>query len=170
MIILGNKNSITDEDKKTISSKVDLIHYVDITHHSDDEIMQDIRDHIEEKKVEFLVLNLDKYLSTKLKSYLEKLEYDGLEIMIYAEFAHKFLNKEYVDYNEKNLEVYQRIHYDDGRDILKRVFDFHFSLFALLFLAPFMLIIAFFIKLRSPEGKIFFTQQRLGLNGKFFRV
>jgi len=32
MIILGNKNSITDEDKNSLSNKVDLIHYVDITH------------------------------------------------------------------------------------------------------------------------------------------
>jgi len=61
--------------------------------------MQDIKIHIKEKKVEFLVLNLDKYLSIKLKAYLEELEHDGLDIMIYAEFAHKFLNEEYVDYN-----------------------------------------------------------------------
>jgi len=170
VIILGNKNRITNEDKKTITSKVGLIHYVDITHHTDEDIVQDIKRYIEEKKVEFLVLNLDKYLSTKLKSYLEELEYDGVEIMIYAEFAHKFLNEEYVNFNEKNLDVYRSIHHNELTQVLKRVFDFHFALLALLFLTPFIVIIAFFIKLKSPEGGVFFTQQRLGRNGRFFRV
>ncbi|MBD3842517.1 MAG: sugar transferase, partial [Campylobacterales bacterium] len=50
------------------------------------------------------------------------------------------------------------------------VFDFFFSLFALILLSPVMIFIAIAIKIKSPNGPILFTQQRLGLNGKFFRV
>jgi len=51
-----------------------------------------------------------------------------------------------------------------------RIFDVLFSLFALILFAPIFLVISLMIKIKSPEGKIFFTQKRLGLNGKEFEV
>ena len=170
MIILGTEHSISDEDKVKISSKVEEAHYIDIVNHTDSEIVEDIKKHLLKTEADFLVLNLDKKLSIKLKAYLEELDYSGLEIMIFAEFSHKFLNSEFVEFNEKNIEVYKSIHHDENKQFFKRVFDFHFSFLALIFLAPFIALIAFLIKLKSPEGKVFFTQQRLGLNGHFFRV
>jgi undecaprenyl-phosphate galactose phosphotransferase len=51
-----------------------------------------------------------------------------------------------------------------------RLFDIGFSLVAIGLTAPLMIIIAFLIKSKSPEGSIFFKQKRLGLNGKSFEV
>ena len=170
MIILGNKHYITDEEKKTISSKVDNIHIIDIANRTDDEIIQDLKDELSNTQAEFLVLNLEKDLSIKIQSYLEELDYDGLKIFVFADFAKEFLEKDFIEFNDENVEVYQSIHNNKKGKIGKRVFDFFFSTFALLFLAPVMLIIAIMIKIKSPDGKILFTQQRMGLNGKFFRV
>lgn len=52
---------------------------------------------------------------------------------------------------------------------LKRLFDFFGSLCGLIILSPVFLIIAVLIK-RDSEGPVFFTQERLGRNGKSFRI
>lgn len=53
--------------------------------------------------------------------------------------------------------------------ILKRLFDFVLSLFAILLLLPIMAIIAILIKLTS-KGPLIFSQQRVGLNKKLFTM
>ena len=51
----------------------------------------------------------------------------------------------------------------------KRIFDIIFSLTGLIFAFPIMVIIAVAIRLETP-GSVFFSQKRLGLNGKIFHV
>ena len=53
--------------------------------------------------------------------------------------------------------------------IIKRSFDFMFSLIVLLIISPFFLIIAILVKLNSI-GPVFYLQERIGLDGKVFRV
>jgi Undecaprenyl-phosphate glucose phosphotransferase len=53
--------------------------------------------------------------------------------------------------------------------LLKRIFDICFSTVALLLASPLMFLIALAIRLTSP-GPIFFTQERIGLNGLPFRM
>lgn len=71
--------------------------------------------------------------------------------------------KEY--YIESLGEIPKKPVYDAG----KRVFDFVVSLLALIVLCIPMLIIAIVIK-RSSKGKIFYCQERLGLNGRKFKI
>jgi undecaprenyl-phosphate galactose phosphotransferase len=52
----------------------------------------------------------------------------------------------------------------------KRVFDIIFSFIALLILSPIMLIIAIAIKISSRDSKIFYSHQRVGINGKKINV
>jgi undecaprenyl-phosphate galactose phosphotransferase len=52
--------------------------------------------------------------------------------------------------------------------IYKRVFDYIASLIGLIILSPVFIIISILIKLTSP-GKIFFTQMRIGKDGKPFK-
>jgi Undecaprenyl-phosphate glucose phosphotransferase len=52
---------------------------------------------------------------------------------------------------------------------LKRAFDITFSMTVLLFLSPFLLILATAIKLTS-RGPVLFKQERVGLNGKRFQM
>ena len=53
--------------------------------------------------------------------------------------------------------------------MLKRIFDIILSLFGLIILLPFMLIIAIFIKLDS-KGPVFFKQPRVTKNGREFKI
>lgn len=51
----------------------------------------------------------------------------------------------------------------------KRIFDIAFSALVVICMLPFSLLIALAVKLSSP-GPIFFTQERVGLNGRVFRM
>lgn len=53
--------------------------------------------------------------------------------------------------------------------ILKWVFDRVASLVGLLVLWPVLLVVAVLIKLRMPEGPVFFVQQRVGKDGELFK-
>ncbi len=53
--------------------------------------------------------------------------------------------------------------------LVKRIFDFIASLFGLIILLPFFIIIAIFIKLDS-KGPVFFRQERAGKNGNPFII
>lgn len=52
---------------------------------------------------------------------------------------------------------------------IKTVSDIVMAFFALLFMLPLMLIVAIIVKISSP-GPVFFLQERLGKNGKVFRI
>ncbi len=170
MIIIGNKNKITKVERDLLKKKVKDIHTVDLLKLSTDEIIKDIEYYIKEHEVEFIVLNLEKKASIYLMGYLEELDYEHIKIMIFSEFASKFLDRVHVDFNEDNFEVYNSIHHDEKNQLFKRIFDFCFSFVALVLLSPIFLIIAILIKLLSPDGPIFFGHKRIGKNGKFFRV
>lgn len=51
----------------------------------------------------------------------------------------------------------------------KRIFDIVFSLSVLLLASPAFILIGLMIKIFSPGGKVFFFQNRLGLNGRIFK-
>ena len=53
---------------------------------------------------------------------------------------------------------------------LKRTMDILGSLCGLIFLSPIFLIVAILIKLEDPKGKVFFSQERNGINGKTFKM
>lgn len=53
---------------------------------------------------------------------------------------------------------------------IKRSFDIVFSLLALIILSPVFLIVGLIIKLDGPKGEVFFHQERVGVNGKLFKM
>jgi len=53
--------------------------------------------------------------------------------------------------------------------LAKRLFDLFFSCFGIFMLSPVFVCIAICIRLDSP-GSIFFRQERVGLNGRIFRI
>jgi len=64
-------------------------------------------------------------------------------------------------------------HYASGQEgwpvVVKRAFDFTFSLLLLIALSPVLLVTALLIKLTSP-GSVFFVQKRVGLNKRTFYI
>lgn len=54
--------------------------------------------------------------------------------------------------------------------MLKFLFDRIVALFGLMVLSPVLLIVAILIKIKMPGGPAFFTQKRVGRNGKLFTM
>lgn len=52
----------------------------------------------------------------------------------------------------------------------KRLFDIIGSILGIILCLPIFLIVAFLIKIEDPKGKILFSQVRIGLNGKEFKM
>ena len=53
--------------------------------------------------------------------------------------------------------------------MIKRLFDIIFSFVGIVFLFPVFIIVSILIKIDS-SGPVFFLQERVGLNGKFFKI
>lgn len=170
MLILGKKNKLSKEDRDLLQSKFDTIHEIDIANDTTEHIISKITSYIKKEKVTHIVLNLDKTISIELESYLEDLDYGGIEFLAYSDFSSKFLNKCHIEFNDKNFKVLQDIKHDSGKQFDKRVFDIVFSLFAIILLSPVYLIVAILIKIKSPGAPVIFAHKRIGKDGKFFRV
>lgn len=68
-------------------------------------------------------------------------------------------------------EMYARVHFlaSGAYGVFKRVADFGLAVFSVVFLLPTFLILAIAIKIDSP-GPILFKQERVGKNGKKFKI
>jgi len=56
-----------------------------------------------------------------------------------------------------------------SQQVIKRMLDFLISFIAFIILIPFYLVMIVLVKM-SSEGPIFFLQERVGLNGKLFKI
>ena len=170
MLILGKKNKLLKEDRKLLQAQFETIHEIDIANNKTEDIINLIKSYIDKEEVSHIVLNLDKSLSIELESYLEDLDYSGVKFFLYSEFSSKFLNKCYIEFNDKNFKVLQDIKHDTRKQFIKRIFDILFSLFAIILLTPVYIIVALLIKIKSPGAPVIFAHKRIGKGGKFFRV
>lgn len=68
----------------------------------------------------------------------------------------------------KNL-LYKSIKNQYNKSLNKRLLDISLSLLILLILSPVFALIAIIIKIKSPDGSVFFKHNRLGLDGKEFK-
>lgn len=71
-------------------------------------------------------------------------------------------NEKYLD--KKNINSKKKYLF------FKKVLDLFGSLFGLVVLSPLFLIVAIAIKIEEPKGAVFFSQVRLGKNGKPFKI
>lgn len=55
-------------------------------------------------------------------------------------------------------------------EIIKRLFDIICSLISIIILSPVFILISILIKIEDPKGKILFSQDRCGKNGKIFKM
>jgi lipopolysaccharide/colanic/teichoic acid biosynthesis glycosyltransferase len=64
------------------------------------------------------------------------------------------------------------VNVNDGKMYLltKRLIDILGALFGILFLSLLFIVIGVLIKIEDPKGSIFFSQKRVGLNGKEFKM
>lgn len=79
------------------------------------------------------------------------------------------------DYRKEQIQI--TVHkLDDSNDkrklyhAIKRVFDFAASLAGIIILSPLLLVLAILIFVDDPHGSPFFVQERIGKNGRAFRL
>ena len=71
----------------------------------------------------------------------------------------------------KNIKVdEQKLNHQYGYRTIKRIFDFVAALLAVVILSPTFLIIAIAIKINDPHGPVFYTQERVGKDGRRVRM
>ncbi|WP_102279279.1 sugar transferase [[Lactobacillus] timonensis] len=64
----------------------------------------------------------------------------------------------------------QQLNHQYGYRFIKRLFDIIASALALVILSPLLLIIAICIKVDDPKGPVFYSQIRVGKDGKHFKM
>lgn len=69
-----------------------------------------------------------------------------------------------------HLDRKEQLHSKRGYWFLRRAQDIFFSAWALLFLLPWMALLALIIYIDDPHGSPFFAQQRCGRDGKLFKM
>lgn len=105
----------------------------------------------------------------QLKEFLHANHNQVIPIKVIPHLSYSFLGNKVEEFagipliglNEPDLGLYQVF--------LKRTFDFSASLLGLLLISPLLLLIGIGVKLSSP-GPIFFSQVRMGVNGKVFKM
>jgi len=80
-----------------------------------------------------------------------------------------FFNQHAATLADPSIEVSGDTHAQTFYLIIKRVMDIVLSLFGLIISSPIILVFSILIKIETP-GPVFFLQERVGLNGKYFRV
>ena len=120
--------------------------------------------------IEEVIIALESVEHDKLKSLISRIEGSNVVIKILPDMydilagSVKMTNifgALLIEVNEESMPFWQQA--------VKRFLDIVLSLIAIIILLPVYLILAILVKLSSP-GPIFFTQERIGLNGKPFKI
>lgn len=94
----------------------------------------------------------------------------GVIFRMYSPFFNMLANRTHLHYFDTTpMLTLSKLPVDYFAQSLKVTFDFLFSFFVLLFLAPVFIVIGIIIKL-SSDGPVFFKQERVGLMGRPFYI
>lgn len=125
---------------------------------------------IERYQIEEVVIALESDQHKRLEELLTQLSYRPVTVKVLPDLYDIISGS--VRINNVFAPVLISIHpqlLPDWQIACKRAIDITVSLFALLILAPFFLIIALLVRLSSP-GPVFFKQERIGLYGRPFVI
>ena len=106
----------------------------------------------------------------EIREAVEQLELMGKSVAILLdELTSKVARSRPIDFDGLSIVAYGSVPKRPWQAALKRLMDFVLSLAGLVVLSPVFLIIAIMIKV-SSKGPAIFTQDRVGLNGRVFKV
>lgn len=94
----------------------------------------------------------------------------NVEFMLYPDYMEIITSKVKIEHIDGiPFMKLKSIPMNTWNTMLKRLFDIFFSFLFILFLSPFLLIIALIVKLTS-KGPVFYSQERVGLDQKKFNI
>ncbi|MFA6079374.1 MAG: sugar transferase [Candidatus Omnitrophota bacterium] len=130
----------------------------------------DMQDIIHNNVIDEVVFVVPRSWLYKIEDAMRFCETEGLKISVAVDyFELKFSRAKQTDLHGFPLLSFESAPDKLGHLLFKRFFDIVVSGIALILLSPFFLIIALFVRLGS-EGPVFFTQERIGLNGRRFKL
>ena len=125
---------------------------------------------LNEYAIEEVIIALESTEHEKLKTIISKINHhhviikiapDLFDILAGSVKLNNIFGALLMEVNEEVMPPWQRF--------MKRCMDIGFSLMAIIILIPFYLVFAICVKL-SSKGPILFFQERVGLNGKVFKI
>jgi len=130
----------------------------------------DVRRVIKQYEVDDVVLTLPRYAHEKVNFLVSELHDLPVKVWVvpdyYALTLHKANMLEFAGILMLDLRAPA---INERQRIAKRIFDIVVTGFSLLVLFPLFIVITIIIKIESP-GPIFFRQERVGENGRFFKM
>lgn len=125
---------------------------------------------IAENKVEEIIIALESTEHERLKNIISRINSDNIVIKVLPDMydilsgsvkLNNIFGALLMEVNAEVMPYWQRV--------AKRLFDIVFSLLAIVILIPVYIFLAIGVRLSSP-GPILFFQERIGLNGKPFKI
>lgn len=106
----------------------------------------------------------------KMESISKQLEDSSVDVYFLPDaFARMLIDGEMTDYGELSLINISRVRKFPLAGMVKRGFDFVFSLSVLLLVSPLLFLISVAIRLDSP-GQVIFQQRRYGIDGQVIKI
>ncbi len=130
-----------------------------------------VKEYIKDNTIDYIYCYLPKTKNEQLNDIISYANTIGCEVKLLMDFGGFMGNKVNIEYHDfiPVINVSSNLFEDFRVNFLKRSFDVIFSSFALLIGSPFYLFIAFITKVTS-SGPIIYSQERIGLLGKPFKI
>jgi exopolysaccharide biosynthesis polyprenyl glycosylphosphotransferase len=132
--------------------------------------IDDVENVLREHNIEEVIIALESSEHDKLKMIISRLEGGDVKIKILPDMydilsgtveMSNIFGALLIDVNSDVMPVWQRT--------FKRLIDIFVSIIALIILLPFFIVMGILVKFSSP-GPVFFTQERIGKNGRPFNI
>jgi len=125
---------------------------------------------VKEKKVEEVIIALDSDEHENINKIISELDADECRIKVIPDMYDILAGSVKMTsiYGTPLIEI-KREYMPAWQVSIKRFLDIFISLFSLILLAPFLILVGIIVKLTS-KGPVFFLQERIGINGKPFQI
>ncbi len=128
-------------------------------------------DYIKSEIVDAVYIDVDTKMMEELRPMVMQFEDMGITVHLRLDLLDKFkdFNTTMGEFNSIPVVTFSNREFDVKDMMVKRLFDIIGGLFGVLIMGIAAVIVGPFIKLESP-GPLFFKQERVGKNGRFFYI
>ncbi|MDD0852545.1 undecaprenyl-phosphate glucose phosphotransferase [Halobacteriovorax sp. GB3] len=154
-------------------SGINIVGWIDsVGKESDDGIKridEDFHEFLKKNQTTNVVVSYPNEQASKLDLFLKKNYNDILSIQILPDLSYSLVGHRVHDFAGLPILSFNQPSFSNLELIFKRSFDFFATLIGMIVISPLLFLIALGVKLSSP-GPIFYGQERIGLNGKRFKM
>ena len=124
---------------------------------------------IERESPGSVVFGLENQSYHLISKLLNDLNNHLVEVVVLPDLSHSFLGYQIVDYSGITAILINEPNFSNLNIIMKRAFDIISCSLGLILISPLLLLISLLVKLTS-KGPVFYSQVRMGLDGKEFKM